>query len=247
MKRKFLNITISSTFTNLYLVMDSKFNTQFYSWIRNENNVDYISFYLRRVIVDFEQHDFLAIQRAIKWLVDGWSVPRIAELLIKLFYHWGIQNEKFAKLVSEITKSWPIVPHTVDLVVTLVIGERSSKTAKFTRYFTQDWEPSAIVDLVSRVGTRLGWTERYFKHFIIQYLNLTHQNHPWPNHLPEDTTHIIKQKFQAWKNLKRDQWNTNDLSDNFPSLVHFSSWILGLMLSLEYPPKQAQNHPPSLQ
>lgn len=153
--------------------MDVKYHTQFHSWIKNENNVDYISYYLRKVITEFEDKDFSSITRAIKWLVKGWSVQRTAELLIKLFYHWGIGNYKFAKLVSEITVDWQVQTQIVDLVVTLVIGERSSKTARFIKCISEDWNNAQkTIQLVTLVSSRLRWTERYFKHFILQYICL---------------------------------------------------------------------------
>ncbi|KAI9296206.1 hypothetical protein K502DRAFT_337323 [Neoconidiobolus thromboides FSU 785] len=148
--------------------MDKKFNTQFYIWIRNENNVDYISYYLRRVIVQYEQQNFHSIYRAIRWLVNGWSVQRTAELLIKLFYHWGVGDHKFANLVKNITINWPLQPTLIDLVVTLVIGERSSKTARFIYQLTTGWSLSQKLELIHAVSTRLRWSERYFKHFLLQ-------------------------------------------------------------------------------
>jgi len=177
--------------------MDKKFHTQFYSWIRNENNVDYISYYLRRVITEYEKTQFPAIKRAIQWLVDGWSVQRTAELLIKLFYHWGIGDAKFAGLVLQITRSWQVQPAMVDLVITLVIGERSSKTARFLHHLTSDWSGSKISDLVGAIALRLRWTERYCKHFLLQLACLGDQ--PWEKKriLVNDIRHQFSQRRLA--------------------------------------------------
>ncbi|KAI0226460.1 hypothetical protein L0F63_001772 [Massospora cicadina] len=135
----------------------------------NENNVDYISYYLRRVITGYEHRQFSRICRGIQWLVAGWSVQRTAELLIKLFYHWGIGDAKFAGLVTQITRQWPVAPDVVDLVVTLVIGERSNKAARFIYHLTATWDARQIAELVGAIGIRLRWSERYFKHFLLQF------------------------------------------------------------------------------
>ncbi|ORX77488.1 hypothetical protein K493DRAFT_363296 [Basidiobolus meristosporus CBS 931.73] len=149
--------------------MDSNYDTQFHCWIRNEKNVSYIAYYLRKLIVDFEETNMRSVHRAIQWLVHDWSVQRTAELLVKLFYHWGIDCPRFGLLIAEVMFEWNI-NHTTELVTTLVIGERSSKVAQFINHLTNGWCDSAVVELVRSISTRLQWSERYFKHFILQYV-----------------------------------------------------------------------------
>ena len=162
--------------------MDEKYNTQFHSWVRSEANVDFVAFYLRRILADYDMPDYpdkKAVSRAIRWLTEGWTVQRIAELLIKLFYHWSLDSEKFAMLVSDLVKNWDLQPFTIDLIVTLVVGERSIKAARFVYNLTKTWDdPAGITELVSCISSRLRWTERYHRHFILHFLNTSSETIP---------------------------------------------------------------------
>ncbi|KAK9764358.1 hypothetical protein K7432_008202 [Basidiobolus ranarum] len=196
--------------------MDSKYNTQFYSWIRNKRNIDYIAYYLQRLIGEISDTHSESIPSAIRWLVNGWPVQQIAELLIKLFYHWGIGHTKFASLVSEVTKDWSI-PNVVDLVVTLVIGERASKTARFVKFLTNNWEPRAVIEVFKHLSLRLRWRERYLKHFLVQYLILCEEEHPHQR----ITIHQVRSRFES----KKNRWcatNIENAHTMFVPAVEFS-------------------------
>ncbi|KAJ9061631.1 hypothetical protein DSO57_1018635 [Entomophthora muscae] len=215
--------------------MDKRFHTQFYAWIRNENNVDYISYYLRRVITEYEQQHFPAIRRAIQWLVAGWSVQRTAELLIKLFYHWGIGDVKFAGLVIQITRQWPVLPGVVDLVVTLVIGERSSKTARFLHHLTATWDTASITELVGAIAVRLRWTERYFKHFLLQFACLGERG--WEE--KRGLVYSIRHRFNSRRLLMQHAAMLTHDSSIHPSLslVEFALAILCTIIDQPNPLK----------
>ncbi|ORX94784.1 hypothetical protein K493DRAFT_315341 [Basidiobolus meristosporus CBS 931.73] len=157
--------------------MDQQYGTQFEIWIRNEANIDCVVFYLRKFIVEFEDSNSGAITRAIRWIVQEWSVQKSAELLIKLFYHWGVGHPKFVSLVSELSHDWRM-PLVVDLVATLVVGESSSNTAGFIQHFTSAWEPFMVIQLCRNIATRLRWNDRYCLQFLLRYATLTYPEGP---------------------------------------------------------------------
>ncbi|KAK9767090.1 hypothetical protein K7432_003357 [Basidiobolus ranarum] len=223
--------------------MDFNYNTQFYSWIHNENNVDYIAYYMRKIISDYEETNLKSVYRAIKWLVDEWSVQRTAELLVKLFYHWGINSSKFAQLIAEVVDKWSI-KQTIELVVTLVIGERSSKVAQFINHLTISWSTKSTVELVRSIGIRLRWNERYFKHFLFQYVSIRYDSDAGTvtsqafqssnNHNTRMAINHIRQRFQARRMILQQQHyipsDTESLDSCF-SLVEFSTAIFEKIVS----------------
>ncbi|KAK9764958.1 hypothetical protein K7432_007086 [Basidiobolus ranarum] len=202
--------------------MDSKYNTQFYSWIRNERNVDYIAYYLQRLIVDVSDTPSQSIPSVIRWLVNGWSIQHTAELLIKLFYHWGIGHLGFASMVTEVTQDWSS-SNVLDLVITLVIGERASKTAKFVKHLTNNWEPRAIMNTVRQLSLRLKWSERYFKHFLLQYFMMCEEEHAHQRM----TVSKLRSCFESRQNTL-NHWCTIDTENSYQtllSLIEFSMEI----------------------
>ncbi|ORX86028.1 hypothetical protein K493DRAFT_341698 [Basidiobolus meristosporus CBS 931.73] len=223
--------------------MDYTYNTQFYNWIHNENNVDYIAYYMRKIIADYEETNVKSVYRAIKWLVNEWSVQRTAELLVKLFYHWGIDCPKFAGLIAQVVDEWDI-KQTIELVVTLVIGERSSKVAQFIKQLTISWGTLATVQLVKCIGIRLRWNERYFKHFLFHFASMhrgTTSNVMPPPLSPSEYDHStrmiinhIRQQFQARRILLQQQRfvpSDAEMVDSCFSLVEFSTAIFERILS----------------
>ncbi|ORX80751.1 hypothetical protein K493DRAFT_342514 [Basidiobolus meristosporus CBS 931.73] len=201
--------------------MDNRYNTQFYSWIRNEGNVDYIAYYLQKLLYEVQETP-QSMASVIRWLVDGWSIPRIAELLIKLFYHWGIGHPRFALVVSDITQDWSS-SNRIDLTVALVLGERASKAAKFLKYLTNNWEPRAIMDSVRQICLRLKWSERYLKHFLIQYMTMCEEEHAHQRM----TVSKLRICFESRQNTL-NHWCTIDTTGSYEtqnSLIEFSMEI----------------------
>ncbi|ORX98696.1 hypothetical protein K493DRAFT_336046 [Basidiobolus meristosporus CBS 931.73] len=205
--------------------MDSRYNTQFYSWIRNEQNLDYIAYYLQRLINELSDSYSESIPSAIRWLVNGWPIQQIAELLIKLFYHWGVGHTKFASLVSEVTKDWPIL-NIVQLTTTLVIGERANKTARFVKFLTNHWEPKAIVEVFKHLCLRLRWSERYMKHFLIQYLTLCEEEHTHQRM----TVGLVRSRFESMSLVHHLRAMTTEGSGGMLSMVEFSTELFEIIV-----------------
>ncbi|KAI8810935.1 hypothetical protein BJ742DRAFT_799265 [Cladochytrium replicatum] len=108
--------------------MDKMHGTSFYKWIRSEENIGYICAFKRTMFEDFlnlpqELTEGLSpfaivharedcqcgptsgpslVGRALRWMSSEWSIPSIAELLLKLFYHLRVESRIFARLVAEL-------------------------------------------------------------------------------------------------------------------------------------------------
>jgi hypothetical protein len=149
-------------------IMDLKYNTQFYDWIKDPECVDHIAYHVKRVIVG---QDPSAISLGLKWMIAEWPVSSIASLLIKIFYENGLNNKQFTSVVSDLCNGteWSQV---IDLIATLIIGEDASMTAKFIYAVTQTWQPATIMDLVMAVGARSRWKNEYMESFIVNYASL---------------------------------------------------------------------------
>ncbi|KAK9708096.1 hypothetical protein K7432_009829 [Basidiobolus ranarum] len=207
--------------------MDEQYGTQFETWIRNENNIDCVVFYLRKFILEFEDTNPSAISRAVKWIVEGWSVHKSAELLIKLLYHWGIGHAKFVSLVSELSQNWRM-PLVVDLVATLVIGETSSNASSFIHHFTQTWEPFMIIQLCRNVATRLRWNDRYCHQFLLRYASLTYPEGP----TQREMLNQIQQQFETRSRMLHHFYNPSKVSSSCLPLspVDFTMSVLEVMV-----------------
>ncbi|KAJ3111664.1 hypothetical protein HDU96_005478 [Phlyctochytrium bullatum] len=138
--------------------MDSTYGTQFTSWIRSEANVSYICTFKRHLFMQFMQEEPARVATVLRWLTKDWSLPTIAELILKLvrflssqdstrscklnvpqnnqFYGMRIDSGIFADMVHAITIDWPR-ERQLDLINIVLIGENPGMSARFFHNFTQ--------------------------------------------------------------------------------------------------------------
>ncbi|KAJ9086500.1 hypothetical protein DSO57_1003433 [Entomophthora muscae] len=137
------------------------------------------------------------------------------------FYAWILQ--------------WPVLPGVVDLVVTLVIGERSSKTARFLHHLTSTWDTASITELVGAIAVRLRWTERYFKHFLLQFACLGERG--WEE--KRGLVYSIRHRFNSRRLLMQHAAMLTHDSSIHPSLslVEFALAILCTIIDQPNPLK----------
>lgn len=149
-------------------IMDLKYNTSFYEWIRNADNVDFIAHHLKRIVMD---HPTEKVSLGLRWLISDWSVSAIASLLIKIYYEHGLNDQRFTSVVSDLCNGTPWI-QVIDLLATLIIGEDPSMTAKFIYAVTDTWQPATIVDLMLAVSGRSRWKNEFMESFIAHYASL---------------------------------------------------------------------------
>jgi hypothetical protein len=146
-------------------LMDSRYGTAFYPWIRDETNVDTISQHFRRFIYEMPTG---TVALSLRWLFERWSVNGITTLLIKLYYERGLTASPFPELVSQLCvgRTWQ---KTVDLIGTLLIGEEAPSTALFLAKVTQDWEVSVTVELVHEIAETSKWTSTFHEEVLLHF------------------------------------------------------------------------------
>ncbi|KAJ3203866.1 hypothetical protein HK099_001339 [Clydaea vesicula] len=163
--QKFIPFPLTETITkpnsveeldNAMKKMDSQNGTGFFNWVKNEENIGYICTYKRDIFEENFERDPKQVFIAVRWLVESWSVPSIAEFLLKMFYHWKLESKKFGALVNGICNGFqneknserePKKPHKqfdkkkiLDLLHVLLIGESSKSTSKFLLNFTKSYK-----------------------------------------------------------------------------------------------------------
>lgn len=146
-------------------MMDSRYQTAFYPWIRSESNVDTISQHLRRFISEL---DAPAIARGLQWLFEKWSMNGVTTLFIKLFYEHGLSSPLFTDTVRLLCQQWSW-DRSVDLIGTLLIGEDAPMTARFIQAVTRDWPADQVVDLVHTISKTSRWTPAFHEEFLAHF------------------------------------------------------------------------------
>lgn len=146
-------------------IMDMKYNTTFYEWIKNPENIDYTAHHMKRIVKDYNTQ---IIGRGFRWLFKDWYISSIASLLIKIYYEQGLENESFTQVVNELCRerSWAKV---VDLLATLIIGEDACITATFLNQVTQEWNVTVVIDLIQAISARSRWQNNFMEEFIVHF------------------------------------------------------------------------------
>ncbi|KAI3643096.1 hypothetical protein MP228_012651 [Amoeboaphelidium protococcarum] len=154
-------------------IMDLRYKTSFYGWIKSEDNVDYIGNYLKPLVYEYaEQEDGAkSISRALTWLMDGWNINGVASLLIKLFYEKGLNQEIFTSVMSLylLGKEWSAI---IDIVATLLIGEQAGVVSLFIHNLTREWYVEEVKELIMCIAVKSRWTEEFVSQFLLSLCEL---------------------------------------------------------------------------
>jgi hypothetical protein len=170
--------------------MDKKYGTTFYSWIKSEENIGYLCTFKRQMFDQYFESRPESLIYAIQWLTSEWSIPSIAELLLKLFYHYRLESEKFCFVLKGLTKEWKIT-RIVELINVLLIGENASSTAEFVVKFTVEWNNQLVVELINYLSASLKWNQTFFKNFLINYISLRCSS----KDMESDLIELVKKNF----------------------------------------------------
>jgi hypothetical protein len=175
--------------------MDKIYGTSFYEWLKNEHHLDQIAFHCKRIL---EAYDEVSLGRGLAWLTKDWNTNKTAELLIKMFYHWGMSNPRFARVVSSMLEMSENKDKAKDIILTLVIGEEANVAATFIHSLTQTWETKKTMKIVEMLATRLEWSMDFFQSFLITFTNCMHVENKDEN-FTNATIKLVKTYFKGFK------------------------------------------------
>ena len=157
--------------------MDKINGTSFYSWLRDDSHLDQVAMHCKRILNDYESS---SISLGLCWLMREWSASRSAELLIKMFYHWGMASEKFARIVSAIMLHLSASGQESkadDILLTLLIGEEAKLTATFLYLVQKEWSAKKTVEKISMLASRMDWDFEFSRTFMITFTSNLYSNH----------------------------------------------------------------------
>lgn len=137
--------------------MDSIFSASFYSFIRDEKNVDLSSVRLARIIKDFKPRQ---VALALRWLTQGWSVENTSRLMRNIFLDW--LPDLAACVFALTSKDWPVRPQLSLCTAYVLLTEPPGVAGIFLRTLTMGWARDDAIELVSYLDGLLEWDEGYF-------------------------------------------------------------------------------------
>lgn len=86
--------------------MDKVNGTSFKGWILDESNIGYVCTFKRHLWENnWETHPesvFISLQFLSSY--GDWKVPSVAELILKMFHHWGVDSPRFGALVNGLVR-----------------------------------------------------------------------------------------------------------------------------------------------
>ncbi|KAH6588536.1 hypothetical protein BASA50_010663 [Batrachochytrium salamandrivorans] len=170
--------------TAMYL-MDTRFGTTFESWIRCEKNISYICTFKRSLFDHYILSDAQRTIYALKWMMQGWSIASVSEVILKLYYTLHIDSPEFGRIVAGIVDDWTL-SEIIDLTNVLLIGESATTAAAFLIHLTDQCERAAAkstvalallrswssrdrVRLVAEVAATLRWNNKFLQTFLATY------------------------------------------------------------------------------
>jgi hypothetical protein len=150
--------------------MDEKYNTTFRSYIQSEANIAYFCSLKASMVQEYFDQDAASAINALKWMVQDWSVNSVAEVIIKIFYQYGISSVKFSQVISGLASGWPS-DRVCDLLVIILVGEVESAVAAFIiSYSTIETRPD-LFEIFSTLSNILCWGDEFCKNVLLEMVS----------------------------------------------------------------------------
>jgi hypothetical protein len=148
--------------------MDELNRTSFKKWIKDEQNVHYLCVTKKDLILGYIERDVESAMYALEWMIEGWSVETIAELILKLFYSHGLKSEAFCCRVYRMVYQWEM-DKVFDLLSILLVGESSAVVAQFFGNWIQqsDWNCDQLTDLIVPLVESYKWNSEQMGLFLV--------------------------------------------------------------------------------
>jgi hypothetical protein len=131
--------------------MDKSNSTSFKDWILSEENIGYVCTFKRHLWEENWETNPCSVIIVMQFLHSkgGWSSPSMAEMMLKMFLHWGVDSPRFGALLNGIVRgitlpeeeedkpdeSWE-KRQIYDLVYIILIDNSAKEAAKFLRHLT---------------------------------------------------------------------------------------------------------------
>ena len=160
--------------------MDKINRTSFYIWLRDQTHLDQIAMHCKRILKDF-QSDEIAL--GLCWLTQDWSASRTAELLIKMFYHWGMGSDRFALIVRSLLDyhynkcESSATIKADDILMTLLIGEDPHLTSRFAFLVTKGWSNTKRLEKITLLSRRMDWDLDFCQIFLQTFTTTLYSDH----------------------------------------------------------------------
>lgn len=174
------------------LLMDRLYNSSFFDFIKDEQNVYTTA---RKLYPMVTKYGLKHVAVVLRWLMHGWSMSSIAKLIKIITSDWN--PDICGLLVHLLTIGWVFTdtgasfPEHVDgtatrfddllhdtesshsnvgtlrLAAVMISGELPDTAALFIKSLTksQQWSSENVTELVSFLDSALSWDENYFKLF----------------------------------------------------------------------------------
>ena len=141
--------------------MDSIYSASFYSYIRDEKNVDLSSVRLSRIIKDYKPRQ---VALALRWLTQGWSVENTSKLIRNVFMDW--LPDLAGCVFCLVSKDWPVRPQMSLCIAYILINEPPAVSAIFLRTVTGTWSRENAIEMISYLDSLLEWDGGVVQEFM---------------------------------------------------------------------------------
>jgi hypothetical protein len=148
--------------------MDSNNKTGFSKWIKAESNVSYLCSFKGSLILEYVEEDQKSAMHALEWLIEGWSIESVAELVLKLFYSCGISSRVFSERLFALIHSWDNL-EVAGLIPILLIGESISVCSSFFShwYIVSGWGANEMAEIVVPIAEGFNWDSIQLPEFLL--------------------------------------------------------------------------------
>lgn len=149
--------------------MDRINKTTFADWIRSESNISYLCSFKGPMILEYIEQDPESAMYALEWIIEGWAIDSVAELVLKLFYSLRIQSQQFSQRLYRLVHSWKN-EKIVELLPILLIGEGVTTCSTFfcSWYQCSGYSSEKMADLVVPIAYGFKWSAEQLSEFLME-------------------------------------------------------------------------------
>lgn len=145
--------------------MDRKYDANFGTWVRGEENIDTIVFNLKKYIDKYSEQIF---SEALKWITEKWRIEsRIAfmkKLLSEQLFRDNSETQKEVskrniRILRNVLKAWKAAEVT-ELITSFLTGMEKEERKLFLLWVLEEFNHEQITEIFIRIDHLVDWSTK---------------------------------------------------------------------------------------
>eukprot|EP00121_Abeoforma_whisleri_P009189 Awhi_evm1s8444 len=181
--------------------MDKTYSTQFGDWVHDERNLLLSTYHMRRLCKDYTTQE---MAKGMLWIIEDWSYENASSLICGVCETLPAHQQ--GELVRLTTSSWNLVPHTINVIASLMRDMSPDMSAEFIISTCENWDPLIVTNTIINLSQQFSWSVSFKQLFVAEIYKILTLYEPSSSTQNEKEILITSAKaqycFEIYKNIQ---------------------------------------------